>query len=117
MILSVTVNKKHVEDFLKKGCGYNICTVRRFCYDYLGYNKASLEAHIVYYSELVFLRRKIVWRTEEDFNTLYTAIKEILESHIYYNNNPKIWYYFERNMLRSSPEMKRKIKNIIYNND
>lgn len=116
MILSVTVSKKHVEDFLKKNYGYNICTVRRFCYNYLGYNKDSLEANIVYYSERIFLRRRVAWRTEEDFNTLYTVIKEILESHNYYNNL-KIWYYFERNMLRSAPEMKEKIKNIIYNND
>lgn len=116
MILSVTVNKKHVEDFLKRKYKYNICTVRRFCYNYLGYNKDSLEAHIIYYSEQIFLRRKVAWRTEEDFNTLYTTIKKILENHNYYNST-EIWPYFERNMLRSAPEMKEKIKNIIYNND
>lgn len=115
MILSITVNKKHVKDFLKKTYGYNICTVRRFCYNYLGYNKTSLDAQISYYHESLLLRRRIIWRTKEDFNALYTNIKEILENHNYDYN--EIRPYFERSALRSAPEMKEKITNIIYNND
>ena len=46
MTLSFNIDKKIGIELLKSE-GYEICTIRRFCYKYLGYTKDSLEAHIV----------------------------------------------------------------------
>lgn len=114
MILSVTVSKKHIEDILKKKYGYNICTVRRFCYNHLGYDKTSLEKLLTQHEGFLLLKRRIVWKTEEDLNALYIYITDIIENQ-HYGNMYALRPFFERYALRSAPEFKKEILNIIYN--
>lgn len=113
MTLSFNIDKKIGIELLKSE-GYEICTIRRFCYKYLGYTKDSLEAHIVYWNQGRLLLKRIAWKTSKDLEFLKIKIKEILINNSY-NYEYEIWdYYFEK-VFKNSPEIREKFLKIIYN--
>lgn len=113
MTLSFNIDRKTGIDLLKSE-GYEICTIRRFCYKYLGYTKDSLEAHIVYWSQGRLLPKRIAWKTSKDLEFLKIKIKEILINNSY-NYEYEIWDYYLEKVFKNSPEIREKFLKIIYN--
>lgn len=113
MTLSFSIDKKTGIDLLKSE-GYEICTIRRFCYKYLDYTKDSLEAHIVYWSQGRLLPKRIAWKTSKDLEFLKIKIKEILINNSY-NYEYEIWDYYLEKVFKNSPEIREKFLKIIYN--
>lgn len=113
MTLSFNVDRKTGIDLLKSE-GYEICTIRRFCYRYLGYTKSSLEVHIVYWNQGRLLPKRIAWKTSKDLEFLKVKIKEIVIDNSY-NSEYEIWDYYVKEVFKNSPEIKEKFLKIIYN--
>lgn len=113
MTLYFSIEKKGGIDLLKAE-GYEVCTIRRFCYKYLGYTKNSLEAHIVYWNQERLLLKRIAWKTPKDLELLKVKIKEIVIDNSY-NSEYEIWNYYLEKVFKNSPEIREKFLRIIYN--
>lgn len=113
MTLYFSVEKKGGIDLLKAE-GYEICTIRRFCYKYLGYTKDSLKAHIVYWNQERLLLKRIAWKTSKDLEFLKVKIKEIVIDNSY-NSEYEIWDYYLEKVFKNSPEIRENFLKIIYN--
>lgn len=113
MTLYFSVEKKGGIDLLKAE-GYEVCTIRRFCYKYLGYTKDSLEAGIVYWSQGRLLPQRIAWKGPKDLEFLKVKIKEIVINNSY-NYEYEIWKYYVNEVFKNSPEIREKFLKIIYN--
>ena len=113
MTLSFNIDKKIGIELLKSE-GYEICTIRRFCYKYLGYTKDSLETHIVYWSQGRLLPKRIAWKTSKDLEFLKVKIKEMMINGSY-SYEYGIWKYYLKEVFKNSPEIREKFLKIIYN--
>lgn len=113
MTLSFSIDKETGIELLKSE-GYEICTIRRFCYKYLGYTKNSLEVHIVYWNQGRLLSKRIAWRTSEDLEFLKVKIKEIVIDNSYHSEY-EIWDYYLEKVFKNSLEIREKFLKIIYN--
>ena len=113
MILYFSIEKKGGIDLLKAE-GYEVCTIRRFCYKYLGYTKNSLEAHIVYWSQGRLLPQRIAWKGPKDLELLKVSIKEVVIDN-FTHNEYKLWPYYINGVFKRSLEIKEKFLKIIYN--
>lgn len=110
MTLSFNIEQREIVRLLKQ-YGYNVCTVRRFCYTHLGYTKETLEKDRNWDTSWIFPDR-IAWKNEE-LETLKVKIIEFLKGEL-----GAFWDLREfliRNAFNRSPEIKDKFLNIIYN--
>lgn len=114
MTLYFSIEKKGGIDLLKAE-GYEVCTIRRFCYKYLGYTRKTLTPLIKeYWSQERLLPQRIAWKGPKDLELLKVSIKEVVIDK-FTHNEYKLWPYYINGVFKKSSEIKEKFLKIIYN--